>query len=113
MSDITAPLAGEVRFEVREHVAYLTLDRPPLNVLTVEMLRQLLKALEQLGPDPHLRVIVLRGAGRAFSAGLDLDQYQGERMRTLLAAFREVALQLLGNPVPIVAAVQGLALAGG
>src|SRR5262245_57438141 len=59
-------------------VARITLDRPDaLNALTAEMLDALADALERLGTDPEISVIVLRGAGRAFSAGVDLKALGG------------------------------------
>jgi enoyl-CoA hydratase/carnithine racemase len=59
-------------------VARITLDRPDaLNALTAEMLDDLADALERLGTDPAISVIVLRGAGRAFSAGVDLKALGG------------------------------------
>ncbi len=59
-------------------VAHITLDRPDaLNALTAEMLDGLADALERLGTDPTISVIVLRGAGRAFSAGVDLKALGG------------------------------------
>src|SRR6188472_1782909 len=59
-------------------VARITLDRPDaLNALTAGMLDELADAVERLGTDPAISVIVLRGAGRAFSAGVDLKALGG------------------------------------
>src|SRR6185503_20993386 len=59
-------------------VARISFDRPDaLNALTAEMLDDLADALERLGTDPAISVIVLRGAGRAFSAGVDLKALGG------------------------------------
>jgi enoyl-CoA hydratase len=59
-------------------VARITLDRPDaLNALTAGMLDDLADALERLGADPAIAVIVLQGAGRAFSAGVDLKALGG------------------------------------
>ncbi len=59
-------------------VARITLDRPDaLNALTAEMLDDLADALERLGTEPAISVIVVRGAGRAFSAGVDLKALGG------------------------------------
>jgi enoyl-CoA hydratase/carnithine racemase len=62
-------------------IATLVLDRPEaLNALTAEMLDELGTSLERLGSDAAIRVIVLRGAGRAFSAGVDLKALAGRSL---------------------------------
>lgn len=56
-----------------DSVATITLSRPEaLNAITPQMLEELTDALRRLGPDHGVKVIVLTGAGRAFSAGVDL-----------------------------------------
>ena len=55
--------------------AVLTLNRPQkLNALSVELRGELAAAIEELRRDPAVRVLILTGAGRAFCAGLDLDE---------------------------------------
>ncbi|MBI4491956.1 MAG: enoyl-CoA hydratase/isomerase family protein [Chloroflexi bacterium] len=105
-----APL---IRVEEREDVAYLTLNRPPLNVLTIAMMRGLVDVLDQVCRAPALRAVVLRGQGRAFSAGVDIGEHQGETLRPLLDAFHVLVLRLLHSPVPVVSVVHGVALGGG
>ncbi len=63
-----------IRSERREGLALLTLNRPDkLNAVNGAMIEQLDRALDDAEADPSVRVIVLAGAGRAFSAGFDLD----------------------------------------
>jgi enoyl-CoA hydratase len=60
-------------------VATVTLDRPDaLNAITTEMLAELNDVFDELAGDPTLRVVVLTGAGRAFSAGVDLKALNGQ-----------------------------------
>jgi len=93
-------------------VAVLTLNHGPVNALDVEILRALPDALAATGDAP----VVLTGAGRAFSAGVDLKRivdggmpYVAEFLPALSAAF----LAVFDHPRPVVAAVNGHALAGG
>ena len=93
-------------------VAVLTLDHGPVNALDVELLRALPDALGAAGDAP----VVLTGAGRSFSAGVDLKRivdggvpYVAEFLPALSAAF----LAVFDHPRPVVAAVNGHALAGG
>lgn len=66
---------SEVLTEDRGHVRWITLNRPEaMNAITGEMLGELNEAFKAADDDPHVRVVVLTGAGRAFCAGLDLKQ---------------------------------------
>ena len=109
----TEPAASSIQIEERADVLYLTLDRPPLNVLTIAMMARLDAVLSQAAERPALRAIVLRGNGKAFSAGVDIGEHQGETLRPLLDAFHGLIVRLLRGPVPVVAVVHGLALGGG
>jgi 2-(1,2-epoxy-1,2-dihydrophenyl)acetyl-CoA isomerase len=109
---------GELRLEVSDRVATITLDRPDaLNALTVPLKEELLAALRQIGSDQAVRAIVLTGAGRAFCAGQDLR----ERLE-LDAAPLDVEIRERYNPVilamrrlekPIVGAINGIAAGAG
>ncbi|WP_141578379.1 enoyl-CoA hydratase/isomerase family protein [Actinomadura sp. WMMA1423] len=105
--------------EVADRVARLTFTRPEsLNSLTFQALDDLDSALDAVEADPEVRVLVVSGTGRAFSVGLDLalldaafaDAAVWERVANRLAA---LTLRLERLPVPVVAAVNGLARAGG
>ena len=65
---------GEIRYEVDEAVATITLDRPArLNAVTSAMLDELLRALDAVDADDGVRALIVTGAGRAFCAGADLS----------------------------------------
>jgi enoyl-CoA hydratase/carnithine racemase len=69
----TATAADEVLYEVSEHVATITLNRPErMNTISGPMLNQLAQLLLKADRDPEVRCIILTGTGRAFCAGLDL-----------------------------------------
>ena len=93
-------------------VAVLTLDHGPVNALDLELLTAIPDALAATGDAP----VVLTGAGRSFSAGVDLKRivdggvpYAEQFLPALCAAF----LAVFDHPRPVVAAVNGHALAGG
>lgn len=97
-------------------VAVLRIVRPEVhNALNARVLAQLDRALADLPGD--VRAVVLTGAGtKAFSAGADLDELAGlsaEQAHDVLSAGQEVVARLERSPVPVVAAVNGLALGGG
>jgi enoyl-CoA hydratase/carnithine racemase len=75
-------IADEVKVDIADHVATITLNAPErMNTISGAMLNQLAQALLDADRDPDVRVIVLTGAGRAFCAGLDVAaQAKGEGM---------------------------------
>jgi len=105
-----------IHIRQRSDILWLILDRPPLNILTVEMLDQLTAAMHAAIERPP-RLVVITGAGeRAFCAGVDihdhLDGHEVEMLRAVrdnCAAFEE----LRAHGIPSVALVKGYALGGG
>ncbi len=98
----------------------LVLNRPAkLNALSGELVDALSAAVEAASADPDVRVIVIEGAGRAFSSGYDLtEEAEGDapgpvRWRELLAVDVAATLRILDCPKPVIAQVHGYALAGG
>lgn len=101
-------------------VRLLTLDRPEVkNALSRELRDGLLEQVVGAGADDAVRVLVLTGAGDAFCAGLDLAELEGtvaaspEEHRADTTALAELFLAIIDCPKPIVAAVNGPAVAGG
>jgi enoyl-CoA hydratase len=100
-------------------IATLTLDRPERkNALSVELRDRLSDVLDALGADEAVRVVVLTGAGDVFSAGFDLKEFEqavGDAAfgETLWASSDRYHRTVLEFPLPIVAAVNGPAIAGG
>ena len=112
-----------LRVEREEHLTWLTLDRPDaLNAMSRTLIRELGDFLWKLHDDRETRVLVIRGAGRAFCAGLDLkEQGQGGdgvtgSVQGGLRGQREVSelvMLMRRAPQPIIAAVHGPACGGG
>lgn len=100
----------------RGDVAVLTLDRPPANALTRAFFEEMTTRLEQLERDDSVRAVVLTGTGAFFSAGLDLFEVfdaPAAEFQAFTAAFDAGFAALFGFPKPVVAAVNGHAIAGG
>ena len=102
-----------LRLERDEGVVRLVLDRPPLNVLHIPMLRELSSALGEVATDPEARVLVIAGAGRGFCAGVDVADHTPDRVDAMLETFHEAVVRLLRLDLPVLAAVHGAALGGG
>jgi enoyl-CoA hydratase len=101
-------------------VRRLTLNRPAsLNALTAELMEALESAFDAAAGDDDVRVVVLRGAGRAFCAGYDLNQDAEEGTKDAAEWQRELdrdtgrLLRILELPKPVIASVHSYCLAGG
>ncbi len=105
--------SDEVVVVPQEGWVELCLNRPPVNVLNIALLRQLRLRLEEVAADPRWRAVLLRGQGRCFSAGVDVQEHLPPTMREVLYAFDEVHRALARIEVPTVAAVHGACLGGG
>ncbi len=94
-------------------VATLTLNRPPLNVLSIDMMEQLNAALLELRERRDLKVLLIRGSHDAFSAGLDLNEHTREKVTRLIQVFHRTFETIRLLDVIAVAAVEGVAFGGG
>ncbi|MFG2603989.1 enoyl-CoA hydratase/isomerase family protein [Streptomyces sp. NPDC048514] len=103
--------------EVREHVSYVTLDRPAsLNALTPVMRDRLVELLARASADPAVRAVVLTGTGRGFCAGADLrgasgtgERVTGDVARVLRLGAQRLIAAVLDCEKPVLAAVNGTA----
>ncbi|HEX9712008.1 MAG TPA: enoyl-CoA hydratase/isomerase family protein [Actinomycetota bacterium] len=107
-----------VRLEQRDRIARLTLDRPEaMNALDEEVLAALPEAIASVA-DSDARALVITGAGDAFCVGLDIELLgkafaDPVYFRDVLERLKRILLDLEALPVPVIAAVNGLARAGG
>ena len=109
---------GDLRLEVADSVATLTLDRPDaLNSLTVPLKEELLATFRRIARDRDVRAAVLTGAGRAFCAGQDLRERLEPDAAPLAAEVRErynpLILAMRTLEKPIVGAINGVAAGAG
>lgn len=110
----------QVRFEVRDGVGQVLLDGPDtMNSITPHVLDALEDVLDAAETDSQVRVLVIRGAGKAFSVGMDID-YLGDCFADpagvfvpFTTRFHALLDRIEALPIPVVAAVNGLARAGG
>lgn len=101
----------KVRWE--DGVARLILARPPVNVMNIEMMLEISRALEAIGREKELRVLVIEAEGKAFSAGVDIADHTEEKVEEMLSVFHDIFISLRTFQQPIVGVVDGAALGGG
>ena len=106
--------SGPLLCDLSDHVATITLNRPEkLNAITDEMLSLLDEAIDWIRTDDDVRVVVLTGAGRAFSAGADLSDRSAEGLRDRWDNYDAHSRRQLGlwtADKPVIAAVHGYCL---
>ena len=94
-------------------VVRITLSRPPLNVLTTEMMRAITATLGSLARDEDVRLVRLDAEGKVFSAGADVAEHTGEALEPMMQALDELFGAFATTSVPTLAVVHGAALGGG
>lgn len=116
----TAPAYDTLRFEMREGVAHLTLNRPGAgNALNVALARDLEVALRRCREDAAVRAVVLAGAGANFCVGGDLNAFtaEGEHIAdyigAILSHLHPAIADIAAMRAPVIAAVHGAAAGGG
>jgi 3-hydroxyacyl-CoA dehydrogenase len=101
-----------VKYEIRDGIAILTMQNPPVNGLGLSTRRGLVESLQQVLDDAQVKAIVVTGGARAFSGGADIREFntpdvgREPTLHTVITAFEN-------STKPVVAAIEGLALGGG
>ena len=109
-------MGGPVLVERTGAVAWCTLDRPPLNLLDLELIDALRATFTGLAADPSVRVAVLTGRGRAFTAGMNvhvLHDLDVPRAKALITALHAAIGSVHDAPFPVLAGVNGHCLGAG
>ena len=102
-----------LRIAHEDGVTTVTLDHPPLNILTRALLGELRESLDRLRDTADTRVLLLAAQGRHFSAGADIGEHLPPQHRELIPEFLRTIEALTSFPLPTVAVVRGRCLGGG
>jgi cyclohexa-1,5-dienecarbonyl-CoA hydratase len=104
---------SRLTLDVHPPVARISLLHPPLNVIDIAMMEELAQALAEIEGRVDLSVLVLSGAGKAFSVGVDVAAHTPDKVETMLTKFHAVIRALVGLKKVTIALVQGHCLGGG
>jgi len=111
---VNEPRLTTLALDLGEPVARVTLNRPDrLNALSTQALEELVSAAELIGAADGVKVVIVRGAGRAFSAGFDLDSAGGEPDRDRIGLGRRMADAVSAIPAVTIASIHGHCVGGG
>ena len=115
--DVFAPVKDRtyrlIHLDVVQGIARITLSRPPANVLSIDMMEDLNAGLESLEYQREVKLVVLAGAGKYFSAGFEVTDHLGDRAYLMLEGFRRIFENLGKLDKPTLAVVAGSALGAG
>lgn len=106
-----------IKTEIKDHIGFITFNRPDhLNTFTSELAQEFNTALETFENDPDVRVIVVSGEGRAFCAGIDVNELKGKQCLDYCDWARQMehmSIRIAEMGTPVIASVQDLAIANG
>jgi len=103
-----------ITFEVREDTAYLTINRPPVNVLNIAAMVEMNDAVTSLIGNTDVKILVITGSGaKAFSAGVDVADHTDDKVEEMIRVFHDIFRNMAKLDQVTVAAIKGLTLGGG
>ncbi|MFX1600601.1 MAG: enoyl-CoA hydratase/isomerase family protein [Promethearchaeota archaeon] len=99
--------------EKANNIGKIIFNNGPLNILTIEMMEQINKALEGFLEDESLKAIIFDHNGKAFSAGVDVGDHIGDKAPKMIKEFHDIFRNLNKLKCPTIASIKGAALGGG
>ncbi|ASK63025.1 enoyl-CoA hydratase [Virgibacillus phasianinus] len=108
---------GTLALEKNNHVAILTIQKPPANALSSTLIKDIDKQLDEIENDADIKAIVLKGEGKFFSAGADIKEFTALQGRADYQSLSENGQKVFNRieqfSIPVIAAIHGAALGGG
>lgn len=96
----------------KDMIGRITFNRPPLNILNIEMMKEINNALKEF-QKRNLKVLIFDANGKAFSAGVDVSDHTKDKVNEMIAVFHDIFTNLNKINAPTIALVNGAALGGG
>ena len=101
-------------FDVKEDRAFLTINRPPMNILDIATMGEMNDAITSLNDNKNIKALIITGSGeKAFSAGVDVTEHTEEKVKEMLRVFHDIFRNLSKLNQVTIAAAKGFTLGGG
>ena len=113
MATLATNKITHLTLDLQPRVARIALHNPPLNVIDLVMMEDLVQALGEIEARTEVSVVILSGHGKAFSAGVDVAAHTPDKVGEMLAKFHSVIRTLVASKKATIAAVHGQCLGGG
>ncbi|ASN05058.1 enoyl-CoA hydratase [Virgibacillus necropolis] len=108
---------GTLSYEKNNHVALLTIQKPPANALSSALIKDIDQKLDEIENDAGIKAILLRGEGKFFSAGADIKEFTSLQYASDYQSLSENGQSVFDRiehfSIPVIAAIHGAALGGG
>ena len=105
---------NNLQIQIDEHIATITLNRPSvLNALSANLTSELHQALDELGGNKNVWVIILTGSGRGFCSGADVSEWGKADRPVPTKPLVELGIHIRETPQPVIAAINGIAVGAG
>jgi cyclohexa-1,5-dienecarbonyl-CoA hydratase len=102
-----------IKLDTSGGVARVALARPKHNVFNIDMMKELIAALETLKADREIKCVVISGEGASWCAGVEVADHKPGQVGAMIATFNRMLELIEGQEVPTIAAVHGACLGGG
>jgi cyclohexa-1,5-dienecarbonyl-CoA hydratase len=105
---------NNIHYEIKNHLAFLTINRPPMNILDIATMEEMNDAVFSLNGNSKVKALVISSEGtKAFSAGVDVADHTEEKVEKMIQVFHDIFRNLSQLDQVTVAATKGLTLGGG
>ena len=110
---LTTTKFERLSLDVQGSTARITLRNPPLNIIDIPLMDELASALSEIESEPEISLIVFRGEGNCFSAGVDVAAHTSDKVVSMLEKFHRVIRGLIATRKVTIAPIRGHCLGGG
>lgn len=112
MSQPEASVFGRINLQLSAPIAHIALSHPPVNVIDLQMMAELVAALSEIDATPSISTTVFSGAGKGFSTGVDVAAHTPDQIDAMLQKFHSVIRAVLSSGKITLAVVHGNCLGG-
>ena len=102
-----------IEYENNNGIGRITMNQPPLNILNITTMKEIIQAINDSSKDSTVKVLVIAGKGKAFSGGVDVADHTADKVNEMTEVFNTMCVTVLKYPQPTIAVLNGHALGGG